>query len=112
MYETWRETLDGMSKNSFEITNSSIGTVGLAIFFAVIALGWLALLRLHPTQGALALGLFLLSGIFVTTLARAPKWPVLLMPIGILIGGFTMLRSMVWHHRGTVTWKGRTYPGS
>ena len=107
MYEHWRQTLDGMSKNSYEITNSDFGTVAIAIFFLGLAWGW----AFAGHWWLLALGLFAFGGLSVVLLVRTAIWPVLLMPIIPTIGAFTMIRSMVWHRRGTVRWKGRVYPG-
>lgn len=101
MYETWRETLDGMSKNSFEITGSAWGSILLALLF--IALGW-AWVLVPWTFGLLAL-----SGLAVALTARAPLWPLLLMPIALTIGAFTVLRSLYWRKTGQTRWKGRVY---
>lgn len=103
MYETWRETLDGMSKNSYEITGNTPGIIALAGLMFLVAWGWIA----YPP----ALAVFILSGLGVGILARAPLWPALFAPINLTIGGVTMLRSLAWHRKGTVTWKGRTYGG-
>ena len=105
MYETWRQTLDGMSKNSFEITGSYLGSILLAIFFALVGIGWI----LGGTLWWLALGLVTLSGVAVSLTVRGSIWPVLFMPIVCLIGGFTILRSAWWRKTGRTTWKGRTY---
>jgi glycosyltransferase involved in cell wall biosynthesis len=107
MYRHWRETLDGMSKNSYEITNTDIGTLLVAAFFLLLGWGWAFCGHLWW----LALGLFMLGGLSVVILVRTAKWPGLLMPLIPTIGAYTMLRSMVWHRKGTVAWKGRTYPG-
>jgi hypothetical protein len=107
MYDHWRETLDGMSKNSYEIANSDVGSVLVAGFLFFLAWGWLVMGRLAFA----GLGLMLLSGLFTAAIVRAPLWPGLLMPLAPTIGAFTILRSMVWHRRGTVRWKGRVYPG-
>ena len=101
MYEHWWETLDGMSKNSYEIVGNDLGTVALAIFFFV--LGWLWILWLP------GLGLLTLSGLFVVITARTAKWPVLLMPAVTTIAAFTILRSLWWKKTGQTVWKGRIY---
>jgi glycosyltransferase involved in cell wall biosynthesis len=105
MYENWRQTLDGMSKNSFEITGSYLGSMLLAVLFALVAIGWLFAGQLWW----LALGLLTLSGIAVSLTVRAATWPVLFMPIVCLIGGFTILRSAWWRKTGQTSWKGRVY---
>lgn len=106
MYETWRQALDGMSKNSFEITGSYVGSILLAIFLALCGLGWLAGGPLWPW----ALGTLLWSGFMVAATARTAVWPVLLMPIVCVIGAFAVLRSAWWKKTGQTVWKGRIYP--
>ncbi|AIE83648.1 glycosyltransferase [Fimbriimonas ginsengisoli] len=105
MYETWRETLDGMSKNSFEVANNAAGSYGLALFMLFIGWGWL----LAPASYIL----FVLSGLACAALVRAKPlgYAILIftMPLALTIGAYTMVRSIVWRRRGTVVWKGRTY---
>ncbi len=105
MYDTWQQTLDGMSKNSYEITGSVGGSILISLGMFVLALGWI----LAPSP-MLALGLFTLSGVAAALTARAAPWPCLVMPVVTLIGGITILRSTYWKLTGKVTWKGRTYP--
>ena len=105
MYDTWRQTLDGMSKNSHEVAGSTAGTLALAALMLFLGWGWL----LAWPWAAL---LFWLSGLFVVLTCRAPLWPTLLGPLVPSIGAFTLVRSLVWHRRGTVVWKGRTYGGT
>lgn len=106
MYDNWRETLDGMSKNSFEITGSAVGSVTLSLFFFAVSFGWLGAGQQLPW----ALGLFVWSGIAVVATVRAAVWPILLMPILTAIGGVTVLRSLAWKLKGQTRWKGRVYP--
>ncbi|HEY0865812.1 MAG TPA: glycosyltransferase family 2 protein [Fimbriimonas sp.] len=103
MYENWRQTLDGMSKNSFEITGSAAGTLLLAILMLVFGWAWV----LVPWT----LALFVFSGLCVVRLCRTPWWPALLMPIAASVGAFTLLRSLWWRRTGRTEWKGRTYSG-
>jgi hypothetical protein len=105
MYEHWRQTFDGMSKNSFEITGSVGGTLAVAALFLFAGWGWLLT---GPLMGV-AVGLLLASGVFVCLIARAAWWPMLFAPLVPTIGAITMLRSAVWHKRGIVKWKGRVY---
>lgn len=106
MYDTWRETLDGMSKNSFEITGTVWGSIFLALLFTAFGWMWIACGPLWPW----ACGTLALSGLAVTLTVRAAIWTWLLMPIVCMIGGFTILRSTLWKLRGRTTWKGRIYP--
>ncbi len=105
MYENWRQTLDGMSKNSYEMTNNDLGTIAVAAFMVFVGWGWL----LARHWAALALALFVLSGLAVVAIVRTAIWPVLFMPLIPSIGAFTILRSLAWHRRGAVRWKGRVY---
>ncbi len=105
MYETWRQTLDGMSKNSHEVAGSTIGTLALAALMLFLGWGWLL-------GGPWAACLFWASGLFVVLTCRTAWWPVLFAPLVPSIGAFTMVRSLIWHRRGTVVWKGRTYKGT
>ncbi|RYG24640.1 glycosyltransferase [bacterium] len=105
MYDTWRQTLDGMSKNSHEVAGTTAGTLALAAL--MLFLGWAWILG-GPWAGCL----FWLSGLCVVLTCRAPVWPVLLIPLVPTIGAFTLVRSLVWHRQGRVMWKGRTYGGT
>ncbi len=108
MYDTWRQTLDGMSKNSHEVAGSTPGTLALAALMLFLGWGWL----LAGSAIGLAAGLFWASGLFVALTCRTVLWPILLAPLVPTIGAFTLLRSLVWHRQGKVVWKGRTYRGS
>lgn len=101
MYETWRQAFDGFSKNSFEITNSFLGSALLALFLLFLGWGWV----LEPWT----LALLTWSGLMVSLSARASKWPVLVMPLVLTIGAATIVRSMIWRKTGKTEWKGRTY---
>jgi glycosyltransferase involved in cell wall biosynthesis len=107
MYDTWRETLDGMSKNSYEIMNSYLGTALLALLLLFIAWGWLLWL-----PGYL---LLVASGYFAFSVCRGrAKLDVLvllvfLMPIMVSLGSLTMFRSMYWKSTKRTAWKGRIY---
>jgi hypothetical protein len=101
MYDTWRQALDGMSKNSYEVAGNALGTLSLALWLLFLAWGWL----LVPWSGAI----LALSGVAAFRIMRAPFWGGLLVPLILTVGAFTMVRSLVWHRRGQVKWKGRTY---
>lgn len=105
MYQSWRETLNGMSKNSFEITGSYWGSALVAAFMAFCALGWM----LAGSYALWSLGLLIWSGLATALLVRGVLWPVILMPVACLIGSFTVLRSVWCRRTGRTNWKGRTY---
>lgn len=107
MYDTWRQTLDGMSKNSYEIAGNVPGSYAIAAL--LLAIGWLWV------AAPWTYGLFALSGIACALIVRA-KLPgtvalAALMPIALSLGAFTVVRSISWRKRGRVVWKGRVYGG-
>ena len=108
MYHTWREALDGMSKNSFEIMNSYAGAMGLAALLFLISSAWV----LIPWGYCL----LVLSGFFSFSVCRPRRsnpLPIaaasLLMPLLVLVGGLTILRSCYWKAAKKTQWKGRIY---
>lgn len=101
MYRNWREALDGMSKNSFEIAGSVAGTTALAAFLLVC--GWLWTLAWPAAYAALAL-----SALAAGRVVRYPVWTAPLAPIWLSAGALTLVRSAAWRRRGRVVWKGRT----
>ncbi|RYG36053.1 glycosyltransferase [bacterium] len=101
MYDHWRQTLDGFSKNAYEMTNSAWGTILVALALAFGGLAWVT--------SPLAAAFFFASALFVCLTARTPLWPVLFAPLSLLIGAYTCLRSLWWKKHGKTAWKGRTY---
>jgi hypothetical protein len=106
MYEHWRQTFDGMSKNSYEITGSVPGSIGVALFFLLAGWGWI----FAGSLTLVAFALFVLSGVAVCLTARTVWWPLLFAPIIPTIAAITVIRSTIWHRKGIVQWKGRVYP--
>jgi hypothetical protein len=105
MYETWRQTLDGMSKNSFEIAGTYWGSALVSSFLVLCGLSWMVA---GPFVW-IALGMLVWSALMSALICRAPVWPTLLTPVACLIGGYTVLRSAWWKRRGLTSWKGRVY---
>jgi len=105
MYDTWRETLDGMSKNSYEIMGSAGGTYAVALL--LFAIGWLWLLAPWTYLA------FVVSGLAVASIVRGPRIGYLVvpftLPLVLTVGSYTLVRSVAWRRKGTVVWKGRTY---
>jgi glycosyltransferase involved in cell wall biosynthesis len=108
MYETWREALNGMSKNSFEIMNSYVGALGLSCLLVAISIAWIWWL---PGYVLLAL-----SGFFAFSVCRPLRTnplPMilasLLLPLAVMIGALTIIRSCYWKKAGKTEWKGRIY---
>ncbi len=105
MYETWREALDGMSKNSYEI----MGTTGGTIFWAGLLLFWGWFWLAAGALWWLPFGLLMLSTALMARITKSNPLSAIVTPIGLTIGAYTAIRSLVWKKRGTVMWKGRTY---
>ncbi|MBL8087093.1 MAG: glycosyltransferase [Chthonomonas sp.] len=104
MYHSFREALDGMSKNSYEITGTLAGTLAMAAFFFGLA-------GLSLTPPGWAYLLLMGSGIITCLAVRRSVWLAPLMPLVLVAAGYTFLRSAHWHLKGAVQWKGRTYGG-
>ena len=101
MYRDVREAIDGMTKNSYEVTGSTAGSIGLALFLLALAWGWV----FAPWTICL-----LWAGKFTTDRAvRQPWWTWPFAPITATLAAVTFVRSTVWHRRGEVVWKGRVY---
>ncbi len=101
MYPRLREAVDGMSKNSYEITGSVAGSVALALFLVGVAWGWLVWWPL--------LGLLVAGKLVTDAKVRTPLWVSPLAPLTLTAAALTVLRSIAWHKTGRVTWKGRRY---
>ena len=107
MYDTWRQALDGMSKNSFEIAGSYAGGVGLVLLLVFVALAWIL-------GGWPCYLLFASSMLFAGLTVRAHPLRILpsalvLTPVIVLIGAATVIRSAIWKRTGRTSWKGRIY---
>lgn len=105
MYGTLREALDGMTKNSYEITGSAAGSYALAAFLTLAATGWAFTGGWWPWL----LGSLLLAKLVADRVVRYPVWTVPFTPVTLLLAAWTMVRSVAWRRRGQVHWKGRTY---
>ncbi len=112
MYHTLREASDGFAKNAVAICRS----IPMALFIAsmlCIVYGYpLWALIAGSGQVAWAWGAVALSALLYGSSARAvglPWWYGWLYPLGIALGVYTLLRSVVWYWRGKVVWKGRSY---
>jgi cellulose synthase/poly-beta-1,6-N-acetylglucosamine synthase-like glycosyltransferase len=111
MYETWQEALDGMSKNSFEIIGSIIGSVLLSIGLLFVSWAWIF------TPNFYGYFLFVLSGLFAASTCKHRRsynfslhQVAIAMPLVTTIGAYTILRSTIWKLTGKTAWKGRFYP--
>ncbi len=100
MYRTWRETIDGMTKNAVEVAGP-YGSWLLALLLLLAGWGWLADLRWGVAG--------LVGSVAACRCARAPWWTVPLLPIGLTVGALTVVRSWFRSGRGGREWKGRVY---
>lgn len=107
MYDHWRETLDGMSKNSYEIMGSAPGSYAMALLLLAVGWAWM----FAPASYVL----FAVSGVAAGAIVRARPLGYLLvvltLPIVLTIGAYTIVRSVSWRRRRKVIWKGRVYEG-
>lgn len=111
MYNSLQEAVDGFSKNAVAICGAVWSAMLVAVMIALVYLLPLAegivsnFSTWHAIAGILSITLFSLSG----WMAGLPAWYGLLYPVSVLIGEWTLWRSMAWYSRGTVKWKGRIY---
>lgn len=100
MYGSFRDALEGMSKNSVDIVGSTMGSLLFAILLLTIAWGWVWL-------GFPALLLLVFSKCITDRLVGYPLWLAVFAPITLSLAGYTVLRS-VWRRKtGRIEWKGR-----
>jgi len=124
MYTGWRSLWEGVAKNLVDMLGGPVPTLVTA--FAGTALAWAAWLipavdaascvQGNPA-GCLALGPALAASAAVAGFHIAgahyfgiPLWYGLLFPLGYTAGAVMAIDSLRLRLRGTVTWKGRTYP--
>jgi glycosyltransferase involved in cell wall biosynthesis len=109
MYRGLTDALEGFSKNASGIC----GGPGLAPLVAAL-LPVVYLLPLAPAAaGSLhALALCVWTGALVGVSCRLvglPAWYGLVYPIPVALAEVALVRSLWWHRRGQVRWKGRVY---
>ncbi len=119
MYRSFREVVEGFSKNAFAILFSSLplslaflaACVGLFVWPPVAAL--VSILAGQPSWPAiLAVALTVLDAGLVAWRIGQPWWVGLLYPAQFVIGMGILLNSMRWHYTGRTRWKGRPLAGS
>lgn len=106
MYRNLPEAWNGMSKNSFWVTGSRLGAIGVGFLLVGLALG--------PAFGfgtslAGAMGFMMLgSAVATQVITKMPIYTVLTVPISILAAAITQFWVAI---RGgqSVVWKDRTY---
>ncbi len=108
MYRSYREGLQGFSKNILAGFGGSI--VGLLIYLFLLMGGWIILLPTMPAWGFVTA--FLLIGsrrIFTSLLAQqSVGWNLLLHPLQMVTMVYIGALSIIKRLSGTNTWKGRS----
>jgi len=111
MYPTLEDAINGFAKNAVAICR----TVPMAMFVGLmlalvylVPLGMLTIAEQRAQATAAVLGAVVIFGLS----ARVVGLPFrlgLFYPLSVLLGLFTLGRSVVWHRRGAILWKGRVY---
>ncbi|MCS7300144.1 MAG: glycosyltransferase family 2 protein [Fimbriimonadales bacterium] len=111
MYPTLRRAVDGFAKNAVAIcrTVPMAVFVGLMLTLAYLYPLWALLAPAHRLQAAVAV---LMAVAIFGLSARVVGLPFRLGWLysgSVVLGLFTLARSIVWYRRGTIVWKGRFY---
>ena len=110
MYAGLRDAIDGFSKNAVPICGGSIHSAALiAVVLAATYLLPIALLPFRPVWMGLAVILAALNFGGSSGMIRLPRLYGLLYPVAMVLAEITIIRSIGWHARGVLKWKGRTY---
>lgn len=110
MYTGLRDAVDGFSKNAVSICGGTVySAAAIALLLIVLYLVPLAVLPAGAWWSwvavALSVGLFGAS----CWMVGLPAGYGVLYPVAIALTEFVIWRSIVWHWRGSVRWKGRVY---
>lgn len=112
MYRTLREAIDGFAKNAVAICRGVFRALVVMVLFVwvyLVPLMQLLLLSDRPIVAWIALlesaVLFGVSAL----LAGMPGWYGLFYPISVMLGLWTLGKSIRWYSRGAVQWKDRWY---
>jgi hypothetical protein len=109
MYRSLGDAIDGFSKNAVPLCHGLFGAMAVSLFVLFVYLVpffWLLKGAIWPlaTAGTTAF-LFGLS----CRQVRFPIWYGLLYPAAFVLMEWVVWRSILWHWRGAVQWKGRSY---
>ncbi len=109
MYSGPREAMDGFSKNAVAICGGLRRAVAIALVMLLLYIAPFGLLA-AGADGVefLVAASVVLFGVSVS-LVGLPWWYGLLYPVAVLLTEFVIIRSIIWHRRGEVRWKGRVY---
>jgi cellulose synthase/poly-beta-1,6-N-acetylglucosamine synthase-like glycosyltransferase len=119
MYASWRGIVDGFGKNAVALMGPHAWAIGaLALLTSLLPWTGVALASstgdMRVIGAAVALLLVTMAmQLAARTLTRAPKWPILVLPVAYALVAYVLTRASwrAWRKQ-PVTWKGRTYPSS
>jgi glycosyltransferase involved in cell wall biosynthesis len=105
MYKDLGSAIQGMSKNSADIAPGWFGCVLFAAILCLFGFGWVLAGSLwwHFLIALLA------SSLPIVFISRTPLWAVPFLPLSLLAGAITVVRSRSLKSLGRITWKGRSY---
>jgi hypothetical protein len=108
MYDGWSSLRDGYGKSLWSAFGSPAGALAVAALLAgTYVLPAVAMLR-GSRLGALGYAAGLISRVVAGRVTGARVWPdALAHPASIAVFDYLVLRSLIEHRRGTLTWKGR-----
>lgn len=122
MYESLRQAISGMTKNSGEIAGSPLASAGYVLLLTIVALAWIAPIFASPADpGSLLPAACLAASALFVNCMIVPDWKpprllqalvnTALLPISLLAAATTVARSSYLRRHGKRTWKGREYSG-
>ena len=120
MYRSFAQLREGWTKNLALLFRSpsrlaALRSIEFVLIIASFAIVVAATLRQHRTPATLAAILaVILYAFFLRRIRRAHfSWDANLLALfGLPLFSYLLLRSKIFHQRGNVSWKGRSYPGA
>jgi GT2 family glycosyltransferase len=118
MYRTFAHLREGWTKNLALLFPSAtrlavVRCIEFALLVAALIVSFASFLTDRPRIAAVAVGVFLVMYAFLLARIRRAHfdWDATLLSIfGLPLFSWLLLRSKIFHRRGNVSWKGRTYP--
>lgn len=109
MYRSGREAVDGFSKNAVSGAGGRGAALVVMVSMVVVWLGPLVLAAQGQGWAVAAAGLTALLFGLNCALGGLPAGYGLLYPLAVVLMEYVLARSLWWHWRGAVRWKGRSY---
>lgn len=109
MYANTREAFAGFAKNAVEICRSVPRAITCAAVMLLLYIVPIGLLIAGEPWAALPAALAALLYGTAVALVGLPWWYGILYPVAILLTELVMLRSVIWHRRSEIHWRGRVY---